>query len=137
MCLWYRGYCGLRCTSAAFRFLGSLVRIQLSAWMLVLSFVVCGVGSGLCYELIICSGESYQLCVYVCVFVWCACGVCVGVCWCVCVCVWVCVCVGGCVYGCVCVWVCVCGCVCVGVGVCWCVYMCVCVCSRNIMYEAA
>ena len=60
--------------------------------VLLLGFVVCGVGSGFCDELITRPEESHRL--YVCVCV-CVC-LCVGVSVCVCLCVCVCVCVCAC-----------------------------------------
>ena len=55
--------------SVAARLLELRVRISLTEWMFFSCVFVCGVGSGLCYELIIRSEESYRVNVRVCVCV--------------------------------------------------------------------
>ena len=56
----------LRPRSAATRLLVLRVRIPLSAWVFVLVFFVCCVGSDLCHELITRPEESYRVCLILC-----------------------------------------------------------------------
>ena len=58
------GCVGLRRGSAAAWLPGLRVRISLRPWMSAV-FVVCCVGSGLCGGVVICSEESYRVCVCV------------------------------------------------------------------------
>jgi len=59
---------GLRRGSAAARLLGLRVRIQPGAWMYLVNILYCA-RRGLCDRRILCPGEPYQVCVYVCVCV--------------------------------------------------------------------